>query len=453
MYSPTYELACFSTVTHEEKLEILKAMLEALILANVLYLGHRPDTPPLYACGVPYVVEPPGRDNWQDIPRTLALREGDCFPSGTLLLRDDLEVILIDEVRVGDRIWGRDGWTGVEAKIYKGPLSVDTLIANNGSMIPLTGDHHAFIGICPKHAPHLDDGYGCSCRLQDRRIERVRLRDLQPKQVLVTPDRLPFGTGDEDPDRLYVEGLYVSEGWHEPKRFSISGQDGCPKEEQKRKVKAICEKLGIGTYWHRKHIRVYDEGWTMRMAEMGGHAPEKHLLSLNHGEVQAAATLQGVMADSRVNPSGGWTFTTTSRQLMVQVRILQKMFGRSASVAFIPDHGGLGKHPIWRLGVQDAKAKASELLRVRSIEHDVAEVPCWDIQTGDHYVYLPEHDITVSNCEDLACYRIAELRVRHGENALPYVTAKKIGTFTLFHIQVEREDGSIEDPSRILGMR
>ena len=78
MYSPTYELACFSTVTHEEKLEILKAMLEALILANVLYLGHRPDTPPLYACGVPYVVEPPGRDNWQDIPRTLALREGDC---------------------------------------------------------------------------------------------------------------------------------------------------------------------------------------------------------------------------------------------------------------------------------------------------------------------------------------------------------------------------------------
>jgi hypothetical protein len=44
MYSPTYELARFSTVTHEEKLDILKAMLEALILANIFYLPHRPDT-------------------------------------------------------------------------------------------------------------------------------------------------------------------------------------------------------------------------------------------------------------------------------------------------------------------------------------------------------------------------------------------------------------------------
>jgi hypothetical protein len=91
MYSPTYELACFSTVTHEEKLDILKAMLEALILANVFYLRHRPDTPPLYAAGVPYVVEPPGRDNWQDIPRTLALREGDC---------EDLACYRIAELRV-----------------------------------------------------------------------------------------------------------------------------------------------------------------------------------------------------------------------------------------------------------------------------------------------------------------------------------------------------------------
>jgi len=91
MYSPTYELACFSTVTHEEKLDILKMMLEALIYANVLYLQHCPETPPLYAAGVPYVVEPPGRDNWQDIPRTLAIREADC---------EDLACYRIAELRV-----------------------------------------------------------------------------------------------------------------------------------------------------------------------------------------------------------------------------------------------------------------------------------------------------------------------------------------------------------------
>src|SRR5271155_1932538 len=104
MYRPTYELACFSTVDHEEKLQILKAMLEALVLANVLYLQHRPNTPPLYAAGVPYVVEPPGRDNWQDIPRTLALKEGDC---------EDLATWRIAELRVRH---GEDALPHITAK-------------------------------------------------------------------------------------------------------------------------------------------------------------------------------------------------------------------------------------------------------------------------------------------------------------------------------------------------
>jgi hypothetical protein len=41
------------------------------------------------------------------------------------------------------------------------------------------------------------------------------------------------------------------------------------------------------------------------------------------------------------------------------------------------------------------------LLRVRSVEREVAEMPCWDIQTDDHRVYLAEHDVTVSQCDDL----------------------------------------------------
>jgi len=43
-------------------------------------------------------------------------------------------------------------------------------------------------------------------------------------------------------------------------------------------------------------------------------------------------------------------------------------------------------------------------LRVRSVHHDVLELPCWDIQTEDHRVYLPEHDVTVSQCDDLALW-------------------------------------------------
>ncbi len=61
------------------------------------------------------------------------------------------------------------------------------------------------------------------------------------------------------------------------------------------------------------------------------------------------------------------------------------------------------------------------------------------------------------DCEDLACYRVAELRVREGEACKPYITwqlvnSKQYGQFTLYHIRVLRKDGSIEDPSKILGM-
>lgn len=39
--------------------------------------------------------------------------------------------------------------------------------------------------------------------------------------------------------------------------------------------------------------------------------------------------------------------------------------------------------------------------RISSIRHNVDKVHCYDIQTSDHRVYLPEHDVTVSNCDDL----------------------------------------------------
>lgn len=46
--------------------------------------------------------------------------------------------------------------------------------------------------------------------------------------------------------------------------------------------------------------------------------------------------------------------------------------------------------------------RASSMRRVVAIDRDVAEVPCWDITTDDHRVYLAEHDVTVSQCDDLS---------------------------------------------------
>lgn len=435
----------------EDNAIALQQLLECLIGINRLYL-RRFRAPKLYQSGVRYA----RTQIWDSIPDLVKRGYGDCFPEGSLLLRDDYELVPIEDIRVGDRIWGRDAWTTVKTSWFKGTLSVDAMVLNNGSRVLLTGDHHVFVARCSKHSPDAERGYGCSCPVEEREVERVRLRDVREREVVLSPRRLAFGTETLDPDKAYVEGLYVADGWAENCRFSISGQDGCPKEEQKRAVVQICERLGLATRWHRKYVAVNDSEWALRMQQMGTHAPNKHVLSLNLGEAAAAATLRGVMADGTKRKSGGWAFTTTSKKLAIQVRLLQKMFGRSCSSIATVQPGiyasSFTKQPIWGVGVRDPQGKSDKLLRVKRVERDIMEAPCYDIETSDGYVYLPEYDTTVSNCKSLTAMRVAELR-EAGENARPvfrFAMNPQTGRKD-FHILVQ-VGNSYEDPSRKLGM-
>ena len=53
------------------------------------------------------------------------------------------------------------------------------------------------------------------------------------------------------------------------------------------------------------------------------------------------------------------------------------------------------------------------------------------------------------DCEDLSAYRVSELRLA-GEDASPWVYEVRRGKW---HAVVKRGDGSMEDPSRRLGMK
>jgi hypothetical protein len=293
----TFVLDSFPSLTPVDRQNAHTAIaycLRALTASNVAYLRAHPETPRLFQSGVVYQEEPPGAEDWADIGTCRKLGWGDCFPTGTLLLKDDMTLVPVDEIQVGDRIWGRDAWTQVEAKVAKGTLSVDVVLTNSGDAIKLTSDHHFFVGRCSKH------GRDCSCPLSERTTERVPLRELQPRDVLVSPEHLP---------------------------------------------------------WKR---------------------PEVH----------------------------------------------QRL------------------------------RQCVDILRVRAVETDIFEAPCFDIQTSDHYVYLPEQDVTVSNCEDLACWRAAELQVFEGIRAYPtFLWRARPRGGALYHIQVRYPDDRVEDPSRRLGMR
>jgi hypothetical protein len=56
------------------------------------------------------------------------------------------------------------------------------------------------------------------------------------------------------------------------------------------------------------------------------------------------------------------------------------------------------------------------------------------------------------DCEDLGCWRAAELR-NSGIRAMPDFKHKVIAGITVIHILVKWPDGRIEDPSKVLGMK
>ena len=56
-----------------------------------------------------------------------------------------------------------------------------------------------------------------------------------------------------------------------------------------------------------------------------------------------------------------------------------------------------------------------------------------------------------ADCEDLASWRVAELRLR-GERARARISWRRRGDTWRYHVTVRRGDGSVEDPSKRLGM-
>ena len=82
IYAPHFKLRAFDTLSDEAKISVLLHLLEALTAVNEAWLREHPHAPYLYASGTRYEEEPPGREDWQDIPETLLLHTGDCEDLG-----------------------------------------------------------------------------------------------------------------------------------------------------------------------------------------------------------------------------------------------------------------------------------------------------------------------------------------------------------------------------------
>ena len=75
----TFVLDAFrECVARDESEEYLTILLDCLTKICEAYLRRHPRTPALYESGVKYLEEPPGAEDWDDIPTTIAMEVTDC---------------------------------------------------------------------------------------------------------------------------------------------------------------------------------------------------------------------------------------------------------------------------------------------------------------------------------------------------------------------------------------
>jgi hypothetical protein len=418
-------------------------LLEGLIKVNEWHLrralrrtqkGLGRPLPALYASGVRYKEDPPGQENWKDIPAVLADGHGDCLPLSTLVLRADHEAVPLHMLRSGDHIVGDGAWTQVQEVMATGEKPILAFRLSNGCTLRCSPEHRLFRDV-------------------DGTIEEIRAGEARVGDDLITPQSIPMAREEalEWPDRLlqlgeddraWLLGVFVADGWTDGGngtdvvcRAAISGRDGKPKEAQKRRVEALMQSIGVATRWHEKYVAINDRPIAEFFVRCGKHAPEKHLDSMRFAsETTVRAVLEGLAADAsfetREDKTPGLVYGTTSPRLVLQLRALYRMLGISVSVRRVDDHGGFGENPIYRVTPRlrtregYAERREKKFARVRAIMDGGTEL-CGDITTDSGKFWLPESDVLVHNCDRLVAWRCAELRVA-GYQADPVIKWRQV---------------------------
>jgi len=360
---------------------------------------------------VRYTSDIAGIDSYQAPRHTLKLRTGDCLPEGTQLLRADGLLVAIEDIKVGEVIFDGTGWAKVTNWWDKGIQSTLDLELNNGSVLRCTEGHKLF------RVPQQSGRAGGFAQ-----VEEVLASAVRPGNDLLQPRETAFSDTQElSDDEAFLLGAYLAEGSR--RRFRVDGALACVGIAGVCNGKGIREKaakhaksLGFTVREHEREIYLSDgDAGPGAVAKLfsgcGTTAVHKQLPHTRWSKQTAEKLLEGLSADGGFSTSGkNFVFSTTSKLLAVQYRILQRICGRSTSIKRVTEHGGFGLNPIYRVTVR-VDNFSRPWAKVRSIsEGDY--VPVYDIETDSHRFYLPEQDVIVHNCDDysvLTCASAATL--------------------------------------------
>jgi len=314
------------------------------------------------------------KENWQLPQETLTLNRGDCLPEDTLLLKTDGNYVKIKDVQPGDCIIGRGGNATLVINKWDSGIKPILILKSQRDSIKVSPEHKMFVNGVEKKAT-----------------------DVLVGDNLDTPDKINVDSIISiGYDTALLLGLFIADGWWDnskPGNLPISGKDGCKKEKQKLWVKQYCLDRNIPFYWHRRYISVKSRKlWELAKELIDDR---KCFRRISFDADTRRGFLEGLKADASERKNE-LTYSTIKKELALQIRSLWKMEGKQCSLRKVVNHGGFGKNPIYRIGV---RRKSTIPRLVKSIELE-GHQNCFDIETENGGIYLPEYDIEVHNCDD-----------------------------------------------------
>ena len=336
---------------------------------------------------VRYTSDVMGVDTYVHPRKTLEQKAGDCLPGDTLLLTPK-GFMPIEAIREGDTIHDGREWVTVTKWWDKGELPVHSFNLNNRSVLRCTGEHKVF-RVTRASGEHVE----------------VLADDLRVDDLLLQPREFAAGQETLSEAHATIIGAFLAEGWWDESKgvFCLAGVvDG---KGLREKVLSLLPSLSIDpedVYQHPRYIAFRrDHSWLVQGLGVG--AANKALPHLNFDRDTVANIVHAMeMGDGGWSTSGkNMVYSTTSKTLALQYRVMKRMLGFSASMKCMSaeEHGGAGTLPLWRVTVRDGHQKRP-WAKIRQILREVEVRHVYDIETTSSRIYLPESDVIVHNCDD-----------------------------------------------------
>jgi len=316
-------------------------------------------------------------EHWDKEKRRYKAETHDCLAKDTevIFINEDghYDVKQLKEVKVGDRLLSYNFEKGsfepdvVTKVINKGTKETYMINLSNGLSTVLTEDHKVFVWHC---AFRRNGGKPTGVEeILEMRFGELRKRVGRIKkakwlwQVLMAK-KIPCGKVKDD--MAWIKGLYVAEGWTTFNKKSGYFQVGIANNDTSvlEKAEKMLNARGIHTTYlpRRKNSGAYivasdrtGYGVYRIFAPFGRKAIEKTIppYALSYDEKTLKEFLDGYYTgDGTKRPSNknvdAW-YNTTSKNLVTRLFVCHLILGRPLRVYCIRNHGGLGKHPIYRL--------------------------------------------------------------------------------------------------------